>query len=920
MPNNNEKIAKDKLELAFDNFALLKSTLNNFSNEELLSMSSSIRNNIKNDSCISLECKNNKEIAGLRKSLLDKINTLQKNIFEDITQTESTIAFDEKINITNYIAANEELLKIAQSEKKEWAKNNNSLYADINDFAKHLTTLCKIAARSKDSDYKVLLMGGYQSGKTTLVDAIIGKHIGAIGDGNTTSAVPIAISYGNSVSVSLQWKDKKFILSLLSSIKKYIEDFMPEDFDIESKSCREDLYNKIDSLRQKDICPKAKEPGAKVLALCSIILKYFGDQRLSDIARNDVKLSSVSKLSRFPKKFEARWRKKGGDNFLFEESIFAFIEKINCFVPSELLRQLNCTFIDSPGLFSSNDYDTKVTEREMLNANAILYLLPYEKEVGEDNSGSLYILRNNYTDITRKLFIVNNRCSYDQKNFFKANRETIEDMFDSKMDLCKIDARLAYLGSLKKSFDKGVLSQEEINQFISSCQQEIDERKDEDDDIDTKQLNTFMEAWDECMVMYKIGFRWSDIPTTDEVIKKSHLQDVLHKLLDFIDRNRAYSFIVSEGIFKLYNDLSSIRKTIRTLYIDPYIKGKEITKILWENRIKRVDEFEITAKTIVNKHLFESSEQFESLNKRLADSVCAKIFTVDSMDQLMIRICREIYNNKWSLTKCGKNEDKIKKCIEPKIKNIISEYILERVGYWNDLIKHEQDQSFNNTFAAQIKLLVNDLNSKWKEIFEKDDESFIRLRNRYYEVSMDTKSFSLGGVEYNGKGFSTGNISFMGSLLNDIGVIVAGITALLIPTIISIIIAVASNPLGWAIGGTVALFGAGYYACTGNDMVEQRFVNKYAPNIKKKFEENDINETFRKFIFEGVNHILNEYATTIKINKLRIENDRDTNLSSSDKDIEQKCFAGVKLLSDIEKYIKKYSNFVDKFIIKNAED
>ncbi len=84
------------------------------------------------------------------------------------------------------------------------------------------------------------------------------------------------------------------------------------------------------------------------------------------------------------------------------------------------------------------------------------------------------------------------------------------------------------------------------------------------------------------------------------------------------------------------------------------------------------------------------------------------------MDQLMIRICREIYNNKWSLTKCGKNENKIKKCIEPKIKNIISEYILERVGYWNDLIKHEQDQSFNNTFAAQIKLLVNDLNSKWK--------------------------------------------------------------------------------------------------------------------------------------------------------------------------------------------------------------
>lgn len=118
----------------------------------------------------------------------------------------------------------------------------------------------------------------------------------------------------------------------------------------------------------------------------------------------------------------------------------------------------------------------------------------------------------------------------------------------------------------------------------------------------------------------------------------------------------------------MYNELSFIRKTIKSLYIDPYIKGKEITKSLWENRIRRMDEFEITAKTIVNKHLFEPTEQLESLNKRLADSVCAKIFTVDTMDQLMIRICREIYNNKWSLTKCGKNENKIKNALSLKLR------------------------------------------------------------------------------------------------------------------------------------------------------------------------------------------------------------------------------------------------------------
>lgn len=902
---------EEKLNVAIENFEILKDNLENFSIKEQLEMARTIRDNVVTDSCLTNECSENQVLAGQRKQLLDNINSFHKKLIEDAIKEKYKIDCDENVKVVDFHAANKALFKIAETEENSSCSNcTDELYANIIEYQNHRSTLNKLIKRGTKNEYKILLMGEYQSGKTTFIDSVIGRHIGAIGDGNTTSAVPIAISYGVNDSVSVEWKDKKHLTSLLFHIKKYIKDFSPETFDIESKTEREYLYSELDAFRRDGDCPKVKVPGLKVLALCSLVLKYYDNPKLQEFSRSTIELSFIHKISRFPEKFEQRWRKKGGDNFSFEESVFVFVERIHCFLKSEMLKQLNCTFVDSPGLFS-NDYDTKVTENEMVNANAILYLLPYDKEVGEDTCGSLYILKNNYTDILRKLFIVNNRDYTDRKRFFTNNRETINGMFGPKMDLYKIDTRLAYLGMLRKTFDSGVLSNDEILHFMRSCEYEVEEYGEK---VDSMRFNNFIDAWKDSLYAYIHVFRWIEIPTADEIIETSGLKKVLHNLLRFIDNNRAYSIIISEGIFKLYNEIAAIRRNLKLLYVDPYVIGDEKMRLLWQSRITRADDFEKSAKTIVRKYLFENVGQLSPLSKRLTDSVYSKVFTSDSIDKLVVRICREVYNNKWGLTKCGKNEEKISKLIAPKIESVVSDFIIERIEHWNSLIKQDQDASFSEIFVTQMRLLENELNQKWQEFFDDNDSDFSSVRDIYYKIPKDTSWFALGSSQQDDNGFSTGRVSLMGSLLNDIVMAIAAIFMLLVPTIVSIITAIASNPMGWVIGTVTVAFGAGYYCFTGDDWMETNFIRKYAPEIRNKIAEENIESKLKDYIFKEIEKILSTYATKLTLDKKRLEADRDIYISSPKEVIEHNCFTAIKEISYIDECIAKYNEFVTQYV------
>ncbi len=240
--NNNTKLASKKISDATEMFELLKNNLGNFDIKRQLELASALRDNVVNDSHITNECKDDQKLADLRKQLLDQIQSFQMKLIDTVSAVKHTIKYEGNVKVTDFVAANNALFSIAVDEKNREINYSDELYTNIQEHKNHITTLNRIVEQGGSNEYKVLLMGEYQSGKTTLIDSIIGRHISAIGDGNTTSAVPIAFSYGSNINVNLLWKSKEQLFDLLASIKKYVKDFSLENFDIENKNERDVLY------------------------------------------------------------------------------------------------------------------------------------------------------------------------------------------------------------------------------------------------------------------------------------------------------------------------------------------------------------------------------------------------------------------------------------------------------------------------------------------------------------------------------------------------------------------------------------------------------------------------------------------------------------------------------------------------------
>lgn len=893
---------------AIEDFEILKDNLTRFEQIDQLRLASFIRDKIVNNEYIGKLCSADATMTAIRTKLLDDIKDLHLSILTDVLSVPHEINVTTDSAVKNFKQAKNGLLSMAVSERDAYSsinKENHPLIANDQLFLTHFERLSTIIDNCSNDSYRVLIMGEYESGKSTLTDAIIGRHIGAIGDGNTTSAVPIELSYGDKLNVNILLKSKNDIMSLFSDIKKYIDNFLPDHFDIENKEERNKLYKKLNAFRRHNDCPKVKEPGFKKLAICSLILKFYNDSRLQQLTQDFEDVTHISMISRFPNGFESRWHKRGGDDFTFEESVFAFVERVCCYLPSEALKKLNCTFIDSPGLFS-NAYDTQVTVTEMINANAILYLLPYDKEVGEDTCTSLYILKKKYPNILRKLFIVNNRSFCDHKRFYQANVENIKEMFGTLMDLHKVDARLAYLGVIRESYDKGKLSDDEKSLFVQLCQYGAEEE-------DDMEFDDFVDAWEYCLYPYRRRYSWINSPSAQEVIEKSKLPSILENLFEFIEKNKAYSIIFSEGVIKLYNELTSIIKNLEIRYVEPYSLDREKLEKKWSKRISVASDFEQSAKLIINKHLFETYEGRSSLVDRLTDSTYFNMFTNDAIDQMIIGICRVIYNNKWKLSKCGKNESKIKEFISPKIENVVSDYIVKNVNKWNDFLHMGQNMSFTTTFSSQIMLLENDLDTTWKNLFI-DDNEFHNARNIYFDVSKDPTTFSIGSSQDSGKGLTVDRVPLTGALINDIATITSAILLLLMPTIMALIITLASNPLGWVIGGIAISFGAATYFFTGDSIVERNFVNHYAPKIKQEITEQKLETKLKDFIHKEITDMMEAYASGLHLDIKHMHNDRDIALSSPEEEVEQNCFEAIKEIVGFKKQISKYSEFCKQYI------
>lgn len=906
---------KRKMEDALEKFELLKQNIENFNARKILEIASNLKEYICKDPAIIGVCNAEVEQANYRKDLLEKVSTLQMNIIREETQYDSKKFVIDNLIISDFDKAKTDLADMADEEiKLNMFKEEKEpyLYSNITECQQHVETLHRVADNCKNGKYIVLLMGDFQSGKSTTLNALCdGRRISAIGDGLATSAVPISVTYAEKESLSIKWRTKKQFEIIFSHIKKYLTNFDWTKFDLDNTGNRQNLMEEIKSIRQSDNCPNIGEGDAKFLMLCDMVLYYYDSPELKNKKNALQFISDISEVTRFPEGGETKWKESGMSALTIDDAIFIFIDFAECYIPSETLRNLNCTIIDSPGLFSSS-YDTTVTEMAMVKAHAIMYLLPYYKGIGQNVCNSLYTIKEKYQDVHRKLFIANNLRYTERNSFFDSNCEQIASMFGDDKLIIPYDAKLSLLTQIKRNYAEGKLAIKDCQHLLQVQGKGFRAKK--------ISFNDFNQAWQYYTKIYENVECLGDITTfgTQEILKRCGFDELIMSLKEFIAKNEAYSVILSNGISVMQNEMERIIGDLNRLYVEPYNKSLDDMEELWKKRIENAEEFQKKIKDEANTHIFSTLEGL-SLYERMAKEEYSKLFNSDFYEDMINNICGILYDNKKELV-CTKSlindTEKFKKRFEklatPWITEKIVDLIKTKISYLNEIIKSEQDTTVSDKFTPYMKNLEIQLQEEWNELYKRDEnfkmqDYFYVTKNLKNIINEKNNNSSTSAVKIKYDGI---NSKLIEGLVLEITITVTSISAM-IASYISFIIC---DPTFTALFFSL-LLGAGGLLVIGvaPDWARNKFIQVLSKKLKPQIDSDAVADCLKDMVNKQMKMILTKYIENLEVNIQKMRNDRDIALKQ-DPNKENLCFKAVENIAAIKKQLNKYEEYKQEHI------
>ncbi|MCI7731815.1 MAG: dynamin family protein [Solobacterium sp.] len=688
-----------------------------------------------------------------------------------------------------------------------------------------------------------------------------------------------------------------------NSCNEHLEGFN-ENFELNDQNSRAQWLEELENFRQSKECPK----DVRQLAVCSFILKYYDTPELDKII-SDIKLvSDASKYTYFPEKLDDRWSKDGISGFGIHETVFVFISHLDCYIDSPTLKRLGCTLIDCPGLFN-NKYDTDVTTQIMSKVHAILYLLPYEKRIGEDVCKSLYKIQSDFRDVHRKLFIANNLSSKKDNLFLEDNINEVKRLFGEDKHVTCYDAHLAYLGMFKQSLEAGLLKPDDVTHFCRPVTRLTITRT-----IQTIKFADFEDAW-------KYHTRGYDVEIdSDEFIKASQINQLIDDLRSFIEANKAYTVIFSDGINKMHGGLTEVRNVLYSKFVEPYCLGSEELIRLWQERIAKAKEFDKKAEDIIKKHLFATRNNIDALSSRLSDDVYRKLFTESIYDEISKRIAATIYENKYTVFKLLRKEENLKKFISPLIEEDIASFVESRLNYWNSIMSNGSDTSFKDIFEPEMELLEGKLLREWEQTYSTDEKFFKRM-NEFLSIPRNSAGFAIKCTEKQSASVSIKAKDIMPELLAEVAVIASGIAmavASYICFLISSVIAgggvLATNPVGVLIAMLGLGAGAGLLLAKGPDAIKNEFVKDMSKKIRSELNKQGIASKFKKMITSEINRRLESFGEKLHVDFEKLDNERDIATSISDEVKEDACFTSLQIIANINSQLKLYKCFKDKHV------
>lgn len=908
---------------------LLKSNIGNLPTCEVLLLAANIRDEITNNNVLKEACNDDIALANTRKAILSELHSLISSIIEreaqngcdDIIQSGRV----EKFEIAK--AAMVEMIEDEQQKELFLEQEEDKLLDGITECQDHTATICRVAENCKNGKFIALFLGDFQSGKSTTIDAFCdGRHISAIGDGTATSAVLVSVSYDEKESLRINWRRSKQFMPIFERIHRVMPDFAWHSFDIDNSTERKKLANAI-ALQRQRIDRGTLEPGdVKFLMLCDFILAYYGTEKLQAKKKALLSISSISEITRFPKDGETKWENEGMKGFTINDAIFVFIDSVACTIPSETLKRLNCTIIDSPGLFNSA-YDTMVTESAMVAAHAIIYVLPYEKGIGENVCKSLYAIRDKYHDFYSKLFIINNLDSRTECAFAESNRQFVKNTFGAEKDVYFYDAKVSYLSQLKQRYDEGKATEIDFAHLMhAKVRTPFGPAKE-------LKFQTFDEAWSFHIKAYKGIYDTDGTSSAKDYLEKAGFSNIVTALKTFVESNEAFAVLVSNGLIPMRKELVAIKRELYTRYVEPYTKSHEELTNLWKERITEAKKFQKFVTDTVQTELFHTNDGL-TVYDRISNAEYDKIFTSDFYSEIAKEIAGVLYDNKSTFIASqamrairddvsiqiipprlkfknnGRFQEVFGDLASPLIKNKMMEIITYRLKNALEIIESEQDKTVDDLFSPVAKLLENTLEHEWNTRF--NDNRDFKMGN-YLAVPRSLKGCI---IEKKTETSGTDLISDLGIGATLIGGIVVQITAIV--TGIAAMIAgyigmILCDPTFTVLIACVLLgIGGVIVSAIAPTCVRDHFVEFLTERIEPKIKA-DASDSFKELINGQIKIILERYAKGRVVDIQKMMNQRDIALAPNPHQ-EEHCFRAIEIIQKVQKQIAVYDTYRETYI------
>ncbi len=265
------------------------------------------------------------------------------------------------------------------------------------------------ADKLRADSYTLVLIGGFQSGKSTLFNYLCdGRElspVGPSGGGIRTSGCMVTahpVKGGESERAIITWRSPEELLTALGNpLIKYYENpvsfvsLTPREVNLDKEEDR----NKLAQLAIQELTnPSAdlSDENMELLRFTLLVCRFYNHfKQRCKAGKSECKPDETVKLTSYPQEWESKWyntQKKGAwvelPNFSEEEVQFAFCGGVELFLASPILRNIGCSIIDCPGLFISK-WDTEIASRCIREANAILYMMKGETELSQEGLTAL---------------------------------------------------------------------------------------------------------------------------------------------------------------------------------------------------------------------------------------------------------------------------------------------------------------------------------------------------------------------------------------------------------------------------------------------------------------------------------------------------------------------------------------------------